>query len=83
MSMKYTKTKHSKKKSKFPNFLISNKYCLSSTNLPHLDNSNIDHLLDLVHHHRILRMFLCNLEIFLEINQHLHRQYKSNSIKHA
>lgn len=42
------------------------------SNLLHLDNSSADQLLDLVHHHWILCMFLCSLGIFLEIDQYLH-----------
>lgn len=46
--------------------------CHLPSNSPHLDNSSTDQLLDLVHHHWILCMFLCSLRIFLEINQYLH-----------
>jgi len=62
---------------------LSQELCPSSTNLPHLNNSSADQLLDLVHHHWILRMFLRSLRIFLEINQHLHRQYTPKSDKHV
>lgn len=52
--------------------LLFRKSCHLPSNLLHLDNSGTDQLLDLVHHTRVLGMFLCSLRIFLEINQYLH-----------
>lgn len=51
--------------------LLFRKSCHLPSNLLHLDNSGTDQLLDLVHHTRVLGMFLCSLRIFLEINQYL------------
>jgi len=41
------------------------------SNLSHLDNSSLDKLLNLAHHHWVLRVFLSRLGILLEVNQHL------------